>query len=169
MGKIKHLSTEDFRHPEFGTSSMAKNRHIKIYELGDLIIKFGKEEWWDSYDTDAEFYIDIGPVRFEMFPDEFPDYTESRLSMDKGNDLIACLITKIKEGNTEIGEKHKAISAVVEDGSAREMNNEWIALAHASKLSVEEFTDCLIDEFGIFWFGGFHFLPKLASKKKRGG
>jgi hypothetical protein len=169
MGKIKLLSTEDYRHPGFGTSSIAKNRNTKIYELGDLTIKFGKEEWWDPYDTDAEFCIQIGPVRFYMFPDDMADHVESRLSMEKDNDLIACLITKIKEGNTEIGEKEKAISAVVEDGSAREMNNEWIALAHASKLSVEEFTDCLIDEFGIFWFGGFHFLPKLASKTKRGG
>ena len=84
--------------------------------------------------------------------------------MEKYNNFIECLYTKIKEGNTEIGEKHKAISAVVEDGYAREMNDEWIALAHASKLSVEEFTDCLIDEFGIFWSGGFHFRPELASQ-----
>lgn len=170
MGKIKLVNTEDVRHPEFGTSFNAKNRKTKIYELGDLSIKFKQEEWWDQYDTDAEFCIEIGPVSFHMFPDDMADHVESRLSMEKGPfNLIGTFNTIIKEGKKGTGEKNKAIGAEMEDGSAREMNNEWIALSRASKLSVEEFTDCLIDEFGIFWFGGFHFLPKLASEEEGSG
>ena len=72
-----------------------------------------------------------------------------------------------EEGDVDSKRKYKAKKAVIEEGSASEMNKEWITLAGLSKLSVDEFTDCLIDEFGMWWFGGMHLLPKLALPARR--
>ncbi|KAL7541844.1 hypothetical protein ACHAWF_007030 [Thalassiosira exigua] len=167
MTGVKLIRTDIKNHPRFGTSSNAKNNETKCYSLGNLTVKFIKEEWWDSFDTDCEFRIEIDSLCFEMFPDDCGDIVESRMSMSRrggGGDEIALLVTKIKDGE---GIRGTAISAKIEDGSASEMNEEWIRLANASALSVKVFTECLIEEFGVFWFGGIPFLPSLAAEESK--
>ena len=66
---IKLISHDIKKHPKFGTSCYAKNKDIKTHTLGDLTIRFIKEEWYDAAegDTDAEFWIEIGPTRKSPF------------------------------------------------------------------------------------------------------
>ena len=73
------------------------------------------------------------------------------------------LVTRIEEAKDG---KEMAISAEIEEGSAREINKEWKALASRSRLSVEEFTKCLVEEFNVFWFGGMKFLSEIAAEEK---
>jgi len=72
-------------------------------------------------------------------------------------------VTRIEEDKDG---KEMAISAEIEEGSAREMNKEWNALAKRSGLSIGEFTKCLVEEFNIFWFGGMKFLSEIAAEEK---
>ena len=119
---------------------------------------------YGGHDTDVEVYIEIGQLHFEMFPDEFASFVESRMSMSRGKwDQIALLVTRIEEDKDG---KEMAISAEIEEGSAREMNKEWNALAKRSGLSIGEFTKCLVEEFNIFWFGGMKFLSEIAAEEK---
>ena len=99
---IKLLSHDIKKHPKFGASYNAKNKDVKTYTLGDLTIRFIKEEWYAEGDTDAEFWIEIGPTRKSPFsqPEEplhfdmFPDEPWSRMSMSRGRygDQIALLV-----------------------------------------------------------------------------
>mmetsp|Transcript_8116 Transcript_8116/g.12292 ORF Transcript_8116/g.12292 Transcript_8116/m.12292 type:complete len:182 (+) Transcript_8116:62-607(+) len=177
VSDVKLISTDIENHPDFGNSFNAKNKETRIYTIGELTIKFFSEEWYYEGDTDVEVWIEIGgtrkspfsepdpPLRFDMFIDE----SDSRVSMSRGimgTDQIALLVTIMEESDGD-GEKYKVRKSVVEEGSASEMHKEWIALAGASKLSTKDFTDRLIGKFGIWWFGGLHFLPILAAKEKQ--
>mmetsp|Transcript_44358 Transcript_44358/g.48046 ORF Transcript_44358/g.48046 Transcript_44358/m.48046 type:complete len:175 (+) Transcript_44358:62-586(+) len=164
MSGIQLVSSETKKHPKFGTSIQAKNIKTKKFTIGKLAIALISEEWYCEGDTDVEIWIEMGHLRFDMSLNAFHNYTDSRMSMSRGkyNEIVCLLITKIKEGNKDQGSKDNAIEAFIEEGSASKMNAEWIKLATTSKLSVQRFNDCMIGEFGIFWFGGVPFLPGLA-------
>lgn len=125
---VRLESSETLRHPNFGRSFSAKNRKIDRYSLGKLPIEFKSKEWYDGSDTDVEVSITIGSLKFEMFPDDWGDRTESRLSMDNGAyNQVGLLVTLIQDAKGR--KKAKVLKAEMEEGSAKEMNRHWNILA----------------------------------------